>query len=484
MSSLSSDRVDLPEAVVPLCVSLDGALIKSDILSEGIVRLVRNNIRNFLAIPWWRLHGRATLRQRVARATDWESTLLPDNGEFLDWLRQQRESRRHLVLCTEAGEEEGRLIAARYGLFDEVIATNGAHSGGRALMERLVGKYGERGYDYAGCELQDLAVWDKARRAVIVSPDRRLRSRLGRLSSVEQSFPATPANLRTWIRALRLHQWAKNVLIFLPVAAAHKLSSPPLALASVLAFLIFGMCASGTYLLNDLVDLDADRIHPTKRRRPFAAGDISLASGLLMAVGLIAAGMLLSALLLGWKYLLTLTGYIIATVWYSRSLKRIPMVDVLTLAALYAVRVIAGSAATNLMPTFWLLAFTMFLFLSLAVAKRYSELKLLMSSGRRETAGRGYTTEDVPLLQSCGLSSGYISVLVMALYVNSDVAERAYAHPKFLWLLCPLLLYWVTRVWIKTSRGQMDADPVVFALRDRPSLMVAALALVLILAAV
>jgi 4-hydroxybenzoate polyprenyltransferase len=434
---------------VALCVNLDGALIESDLLSEGIARLLRDSIRSFVTIPWWRLRGRAELTRQVEQRVDWESALLPANEAWLAWLREQRESGRRLVLCSVASRPVAERIAARYGLFDEVI-TCAAGDSERGLTQCLVARFGEGQFEYA-------------------DPGERGR--------------AARATVRTWLRALRLHQWAKNVLIFLPVAAAHDLLLPIPDFLSLVAFVVFGISASGTYLLNDLTDLDADRVHPTKRKRPFAAGSLSLSSGLLVAFGLIASGLVLAATLLGWKYLITLVGYLIVTVWYSRSLKRIPMVDVLTLACLYALRVIAGAAATEIIPSFWLLAFTMFLFLSLAVAKRYSELKLMMKSGRTETAGRGYTTEDASMLQSSGLSSGYIAVLVLALYVNSDVARTMYTHQKVIWLLCPLLLYWITRVWFKTSRGQMHDDPVVFALRDRPSLCVAALAAIIVYAA-
>jgi 4-hydroxybenzoate polyprenyltransferase len=193
-------------------------------------------------------------------------------------------------------------------------------------------------------------------------------------------------------------------------------------------------------------------------------------------------GLLLAALL-GGTFFAMLVIYVVATVWYSQHLKRIPMVDTLVLAGLYSVRVIAGSAATAIVPSFWLLALAMFLFLSLAMAKRYAELKLMIASGLKHTAGRGYTIDDAPLLQTCGVAAGYISVLVLAFYVNSGAAQLNYHRVEVLWLLCPLLLYWITRVWIKTARGQMHDDPVVFATRDRPSLAVACLGLLLILAA-
>ena len=469
---------------IPLCVNLDGSLSKSDTLIEGLVRLVRDDIFNVFRILYWRARGRAELKERVAARSNWDAMLLPVNEAFFGWLQQQRQARRRLILCAATSSAVAERISAHYGVFDEVVAdgSDENHSGS-SKAELLAQRFGPHGFDYAGHELRDLDVWKIARRAVVVEPGWQLRRTLKHLQNVERIFVRTPTPGRPWLRALRLHQWSKNILVFLPAAGAHLLLRPQIAFESISAFIIFGCCASGTYLFNDLMDLDADRRHPAKRNRPFAAGDLPILGGLLMAPALVGAGLLLAWFILGWVFFATLAVYVVATVWYSRSLKRIPMVDVLTLAGLYAVRVIAGSAATLLLPSFWLLALTMFLFLSLAVAKRYAELKLMIASGLKHTLGRGYTVDDAPLLQACGLSAGYNSVLVMALYVNSDMAQRSYAHVQILWLLCPLLLYWITRIWIKTSRGQMHDDPVVFTMRDRPSIIVACVGFLLAWAA-
>jgi len=468
---------------IPLCVSLGRALLKSDVLVEAMVRMVQKDILNLFRLLLWRARGRDVLEERVAARSELDVTVLPVNEELLGWLKDQRQCRR-LVLWVPMHVFAAEQICAHDGLFDEVITAGSfAESEGESKAARLVQKFGAQGFDYAGHEVSDMPVWRLARRAFVVEPGWRLRRQLVRLPNVEKTFAGKSTAYRAWLLELRLHQWSKNVLLFLPAAGAHLLLRPQIAFECIAAFIIFGCCASGTYLLNDLMDLDSDRRHPTKRLRPFAAGDLPLLAGLAVAPALVGGGLLLAWLVLGWAFFATLTGYVVATVWYSRSLKRIPMVDVLTLAGLYSLRVIAGSAATLLLPSFWLLALTMFLFLSLAVAKRYSELKLMMASGRTQTLGRGYTVDDAPLLQSCGLSAGYISVLVMALYVNSDMAQRSYVHVQLLWLLCPLLLYWITRVWIKTSRGQMDDDPVVFTMRDRPSIIVACAALLLVVAA-
>ena len=470
---------------VPLCVDLDGTLVRSDTLVEGFARLVRRNLWNCMAVLRWLLRGRAQLKAEIAARVELDVALLPANEALLAWLRQEHRSGRRVILCTAANESIARRIAAYYAVFDEVIASSEHHNlKGKAKAECLVSKFGVQGYDYAGNDLQDLHVWAQARKAIVVTPTRGLQRELARLPRVDRIFPNETKPGKSWLRALRLHQWSKNILIFLPAAGAHRLLQHDVALASAAAFVIFGVCASGTYLLNDLMDLDADRRHPTKRNRPFAAGTLPLAHAFFVIPALVGAALLLAALLVGWPFLAVLVIYVVATVWYSRSLKRIAMVDVLALAGLYAVRVIAGAAATAIVPSFWLLAFTMFLFLSLAMAKRYSELKLMIASGRTHTVGRGYTIDDAPLLQACGVASGYIGVLVIALYVNSGIAQNMYGRPEFLWLLCPLLLYWNTRVWLKTSRGQMHDDPVVFTLQDRPSLIAAGLGLLLIFAAI
>lgn len=466
---------------IPLCVELDRTLIRSDTLSEGIARFLKQHVWGIFPILFWLALGRTKLRAEIAKRTDLEYTSVPVNETVLDWLQEQRRLGRHLVLCTTAHEKTAKRICDHYDLFDEIIASSDTVSlVGQKKADRLVSRFGAQRFDYAGSDPLDLCVWERTRRAVVVEPGWSMRRRLRQLPRVERIFSSHRNNLRAWIRALRLHQWSKNVLIFLPAAAAHRLFQRDVALASIAAFVIFGVCASGTYLLNDLMDLDADRHHPVKRERPFAAGSLSLGVGLLVALALIVVGLVAADLILGWLFLATLATYLIATVWYSRSLKRVPMVDVLALAGLYAVRVIAGAAATAIIPSFWLLAFTMFLFLSLAMAKRYSELKLMLAAGRTQASGRGYTIEDAPLLQACGVAAGYNSVLVMALYVNSGVAVGTYTRTEFLWLLCPLLLYWITRVWIKTSRGQMDNDPVVFTLQDRPSLAAACAGVLLI----
>jgi 4-hydroxybenzoate polyprenyltransferase len=271
-----------------------------------------------------------------------------------------------------------------------------------------------------------------------------------------------------------LHQWAKNALIFVPAIVSHRIVEWPVAQAALLGFVCFGLCASGTYVVNDLLDLEADRAHPRKSKRPFASGELPLVQGIVVGGLLVALGIVVALVVLGSLFVGVLLVYLASTFWYSWVLKRIAMVDVLALAGLYTVRVLAGDAAIMVAPSFWLLAFSMFMFLNLAVVKRYTELQAALEAGDSTARGRGYTTDDLPLLLSSGTSSAFISVLVLALYVN-DGSEALYRYPQALWLLCPLMLYWICRVWRKAHRGELHDDPVVFALRDRPSLLVVCL---------
>lgn len=460
---------------LPLCVDLDGTLLSADLLMEALVRYVKPNPLRVFRVFGWALRGPAHLKARLAAAVELEIKTLPVNEKFLDWLRGEKQAGRKLVLCTAANEDIARRIAAHFGLFDEVIASCSATNlSGRAKADCLAARYGGKGFDYAANERKDIHVWMQARFAIIVAPRGLLTRLAGESISIERTFEIECKTMRCWLRALRLHQWTKNLLLFAPIAAAHRLDELGGILACTLAFVLFGLCASGGYIINDLLDLDSDRAHPRKRARPFAAGNISILHGMFAACALIGGSLGLAALFLPVAFAATLFLYLTMSLWYSLALKRIAMVDVLSLAGLYTVRIVAGGAAIAIWPSFWLLAFAVFLFLSLAAAKRYAELRVVLDSGRTDAPGRGYAVSDLPMLHTSGMAAGYLAVLVLALYVNSGAAAM-YSYPPLVWLLCPLLLYWINRVWLKTFRGQMHDDPVVFALTDRPSLIVFAL---------
>ena len=471
------------QAPVPLCVDLDGTLIRTDLLAESAMSLVRRNPLYLLRFGAWLLRGKAHLKREIAQRTEVDVTSLPYDERVLAWLRAEA-AERPRVLCTASDRKFADAVALHVGGFHEVLASDGVNNlSGAAKGEQLSQRFGERAFDYAGNEARDLHVWSRARRAIIVNAPASLMRRASAVSEVERVFERDGGQLRAWLRALRLHQWLKNLLVFLPLLTAHLVLDPDALLRTILAFVSFGLCASGVYLLNDLLDLDADRRHPRKRLRPFAAGTLPITSGLVAAPLLTLAAFAL-ALSISKLFALALAAYYVTTLAYSFGLKRIAMLDTVVLAGLYTIRILAGTAALRIGVSFWLLAFSMFLFLSLAMIKRYTELDTLLKNGDTRSAGRGYAVDDLPLVQSLGSTSGYLAVLVLALYINSTASELLYRHPPVLWLLCPLLLYWISRAWLIAHRGNMHDDPVVFALTDRTSRLLLAIAVVIVAGAI
>ena len=458
----------MKHSAVPLYVDLDGTLIHSDLLLESALALLKRNPFYLFAFVFWLSRGRASLKREIARRTEMDVSTLPWDTRIVELVHEESK-RRRVVLCTAADEELAQAVAAYVGGFHAVMASDGARNlSGNAKARALFELHGERGFDYAGNEARDLAVWRHARAAYVANGSASLTSRVRNICEVVMIIPRQRTNLRTWLKALRLHQWLKNVLVFVPLLAGHMvLQAIPLARAMA-AFVIFGMCASGVYVLNDLLDLRADRKHPRKKMRPFATGALPLSAGLIVAPLLTAMSFVASVMLSG-KFTLVLLGYYVLTLAYSLRLKQIAMLDVVVLAGLYTVRIVAGAAAISSGLSFWLLAFSMFLFLSLAILKRYTELGMQRDAGSNHAPGRSYQTSDYELLASLGGASGYLSVLVLALYINSTASAMLYRHPQWLWLLCPLLLYWISRAWIIAHRGIMRDDPVVFALTDRVS---------------
>ncbi|MFY2763396.1 UbiA family prenyltransferase [Arenimonas sp. MALMAid1274] len=469
-------------ALPPLCVDLDGTLLRSDLLVESTLVMLAQRPWLLFLLPVWLLRGKAHLKRQIASRVAIDPANLPYDERVVALLRAQPGRRR--VLCTASDESLARPVAEHLGCFDEVIASDGQRNlAGSRKAEVLVQRFGERGFDYAGNGPIDLGVWAHARGALVVNAGNALATAAARRCEVLDHLPRTGGGLRVWLRALRVHQWLKNLLVFVPLLASHRMFETQAVIAAVAGFIAFGLCASGVYLLNDLLDLPSDRQHPRKRLRPFAAGTLPLLQGAVLAPLLALAG-----LALAWwaepKFAGVLAVYYALTLGYSLRLKRVVMLDVILLAALYTVRIIGGTVVIGAVLSFWLLAFSMFIFLSLALLKRYVELAAMLGEGKISAAGRGYAVDDLPLLQSLGSAAGYLAVLVLALYINSPDSITLYQHPQVLWLLCPLMLYWVSRTWVVAHRGGMDDDPVVFAATDRVSQVVGVLCAVIALWAI
>lgn len=471
----------------PLVVDLDGTLVKTDLLAESVLGLARKQPWLLFLLPVWMLRGRASLKRQVARRTSLDVKTLPWRISFIEYLARQRALGRYLVLATGSDMQFASQTAEHLQLFDEVLASDGkANLTGATKRDLLVSRFGERGFDYAadggGMGRRDLAVWASARRAILVNPAPSISKAAARVSDIDKVFTEPRPALTDRLRALRPKHWLKNLLIFVPLFAAHHFRDFPLLVKLLTAFVAFGCCASGGYLFNDLIDLEADRHHPQKRFRPFASGNLPLAYGLVMVPVLLAIGCFLGAMVSP-ALLAILLVYFGMSAAYSLSVKNVVLLDVLFLAALYTVRIMAGSAATGIWPSHWLLAFSTFLFFSLALVKRYSELVIMRSVDGNEAKARAYELSDGELLAAMGTASGYLSVLVLALYIATGKAQMLYASRELLWLLCPLLLYWISYIWLIAHRGRMPGDPVEFATHDRTSRTLIGLMLVTAVAA-
>jgi len=459
---------------IPLCVDLDGTLLRTDMLHESVLHWVRRNPLALARIPFLLRAGKARLKSHAASNHDFAPDSLPYNAEFLAWLRDQHAQGRKLVLCTASDIRFARDIAAHLGIFDEVLASDGATNlSGTVKARVLVERFGEKGFDYAGNASADLHVWNVARRAIVVDAPPHVRDKARAATELEISFSGSYNSGRTWLKALRPHQWLKNLLIFVPILAAHRIDEPNLLPTLLLAFAAFCLCSSSVYICNDLLDLESDRRHPRKKHRAFAAGILPVWQGVLIAPVLLGLGLFLGLLVDGtlWQWL---TGYVVLTTLYSFGLKRIVLVDCLTLALLYTIRILAGAAAIQMDMSFWLLAFSIFLFLSLAFIKRYAELQVHQQAGNDKAHGRGYFTDDAPLVQTMGVVAGYAAVVVFALYLRSEDVVRLYSRPEWVWGAVLAVLYWVSRMWMCAHRGRMHDDPLVFALKDGPSLLAGA----------
>jgi 4-hydroxybenzoate polyprenyltransferase len=492
LSIPAPDTASLPA----LCVDLDGTLVKSDTLYDSTLALARQHPAALLQLPRWLAQGKAALKRHITGAVQLDVAHLPYNRELLQYLEQQQATGRPIYLATAADSALADRVAAHLNLFTAVLASDGAlNLAGPNKLAAFRHTFGDN-FSYIGNALPDLTLLQNCKEPMVANPTAGLRTALRTSGIVPvRTFTERVSPLRAWSKAIRIHQWAKNTLIFLPLLLAHAWNKALLATAFV-AFLSFGLCASATYILNDLIDLEADRQHPRKRRRPFASGDLSAISGVAVVMLFLVASVGLAILVphvisaispslelaRPYHFLVWLAFYAVTTLAYSLGLKRAVMVDVIVLSGLYTIRILAGSAATGVAVSTWLASFSIFFFLSLAFVKRYAELENLRGRGGSTAGGRGYHVSDIDQLRSFGSASGYVSVAVLTLYISNLNAAELYHHTNRLWLLVPVLLLWISLLWLRASRGELDEDPVVYAITDRRSLLlgVAVVAIVLL----
>jgi 4-hydroxybenzoate polyprenyltransferase len=465
----------------PLYVDLDGTLIKSDLLHESLLGLLKSNPLVIFLLPIWLRRGRANFKQAIAQRVEIDAASLPYSESFLEYLKQESASGRALILATASDQKYARQVSSHLGLFVAMLASDGkVNLSGCCKADAIEVHAGGRPFDYAGNSHKDVPIWNRADGAVLVNADRGVEAALGSKTSVVSRFVDRRVTLARYLAALRPHQWAKNLLLFVVLLMSHRFTDPDALMRVLAGFVAFSLCASSVYVLNDLLDLAADRRHPRKRRRPFAAGDIPVSYGF-MVVPLLTLLSLGIAATLSLAFLGVLIAYLLMTVAYSFRLKHYVLIDVMVLAALFTTRVIAGGVAIDVLPSFWLLAFCVFLFTSLALVKRCAELVTMAKQG---ADGRDYRVADTMPLMAMGIASGYAAVLVVAFYINSSAVTVLYGRPEVLWLLCPVLLYWVSRLWLKTHRGEMHDDPLLYAVTDRASRYIGLATAVILLAAI
>jgi len=462
-----------------LCVDLDGTLLRTDLLWECIISLLKEKPAALFGMPLWILQGRARFKQKLAELARVDVATLPYNRDLVEFLTAERQKGRRVVLATAADGALAQNVANHLGLFDEVFhSSEGQNLKGKTKAALLQSKFAETGFDYAGNSTDDLPVWKAARAGYVVGDEKLVRG-ASSVVRVERVFERPTATYMTWLRALRGHHWAKNTLLFLPLLLAHKLRLVPLLLTTA-GFLLFSFCASSLYILNDLLDLHSDRAHPWKGKRPFASGETSISMGLLVSSLLIVVT-IMAGFSLSIAFGRVLAVYSAATLWYSLQLKRLVLIDVFVLSSFYSLRIWAGSLLTSTPLSDWFLGFSLFFFLALAMAKRYSELAhagLLVQTGN---SGRAYNEEDRALLMQLGVGSSYSAVVIFALYIHSKEVLSLYPKPEYLFLICPAILYWLSRLWLKANRGELHEDPVTLSIRDPVSYAVAALVILVML---
>ena len=466
-----------------LFVDLDGTLIKSDLLFECLVPIIKNYFYAIFLAPFWLLKGKAYLKDKFSDLVSINPEILPYNNNVLEYIRKEKENGSKIILATASNIKLAKSISDYLGIFDDVIASSKEENlKGKNKLNKIKlyikNNNINKEFSYIGDSEADVKIFNETNIPIVVGNKNvfnKIKSKNDKTTFVdgENDF-----SLKKFFKMIRTYQWVKNFLIFLPLILAHKFLDVNLLLKALVAFFSFSFLASCVYIINDIMDVESDRIHPSKKNRPIASGAVKISSALKVAFILMPLSFIIS-IFLGKEFLFVLLTYFITTSCYSFYLKKIMLVDILILSLLYTVRIFAGGVALNIYLSPWLFMFSLFFFFSLACAKRYSELYAVRNNLQDEIKGRGYQAQDLEQIQIFGSSSGYIAILIFALYIQSDISMKLYKTPSFFWALCPIMLYWISRVWLLSHRGQMTQDPIIFALKDKVSYVVLILSIII-----
>ena len=454
---------------IPLCVDLDGTLIATDILYESALLLIKKNFLFIFLLPIWLMKGRLHLKHKLFEYVCPNPEFLPYRQEVIKYIEEEKFKGRKIILVTATLQQIAEKIAEYMFIFDDIIGSdNEVNLVGKAKKERLISIYGEGNFDYIGDSSKDIYIWQSSRNAIVVNPSKEIKNSI---NNIEKTFVYEVSIPKLIVKEIRVYQWIKNLLIFFPILLAHSTIIGDY-IKLIYAFFAFSFIASAVYVLNDLMDLESDRAHPRKRNRPFASGKLPILFSFILIPGLFFGSLLISFLALPIEFIIVLFIYFTITTAYSFLLKKIYVMDIITLAVLYTIRLVAGAVTAEIPISPWFLSFSVFIFFSLAVLKRYTELLTLKELNKKQTSGRDYFVDDIQLLNSLGTSSGLISVLIFALYLNSPEVTQLYNNPIILYSIIPFLMYWVTRIWFKAHRGQMHDDPIVFTGKDPASYII------------
>lgn len=466
----------------PLVVDLDGTLTLTDTLMESVIKVIKQSPINLLKLPFWLLHGRAGFKEKIAIQVSITAELLPYHEPLLDYLRKEKTKGRRIILATAAHQSIAKAVADYTGVFDQVLATEENHNlKGITKLQAIQENVGNN-FIYAGDSRADIPIWKAANAAILVNVSQNTEKIVKQHIPIEYQLRENNASFTLWLRAMRIHQWLKNLLLFVPLLTAFSFFDINKLISMAVAFLAFSLAASATYIGNDIWDLENDRAHLRKRLRPLASGHLSIFKGLVASAFLLFAAFIL-ALMVSNEFALMLLLYLALTSIYSLVLKEYMLIDVLMLSLLYTLRILAGSVAIDVLTSSWLLAFSVFIFLSLALVKRCAELISLEQNGITATRGRDYRVTDLAVLWPLGVGAALSSVVVFGLFINAPETQNLYKTPHLLWLVAIGLIYWLARLWIKTSRGEMHDDPVIYAAKDRGSRMTVICIVVVMLAA-
>lgn len=456
---------------LPLAVDLDGTLTSSDTLVDAFVQTLLRKPKHLPGVLLSLFSGRLAFKQKLLSIGAYQPQSSPLNEELIEFLKIEKASGREIHLITAAPQEIADAVAERVGIFDSATGSCNENLKGENKAAYLIEHF-PNGFTYAANDYCDLAIWRRAKSAITVDVSSRVQREIAKLAiPIERNFEHKRPTLSTWLKLLRVHQWSKNILMFVPLMLAHQYSNVDAVITAIQAFICMGLVASATYIINDLSDLDADRQHATKRFRPLASGAISVGSGIAMA-GVLGLVGVIGAIAIDPMFAVVVGAYILLTIAYSLRLKAIALLDVFVLGLLFTLRILMGIVLLHVPPSPWIIVFSLFFFFSLSMAKRHVEIVRAAERGQiGRIKGRGYLPSDAPLTLCLGVSSSTVAITLLFLYVANDAYPAgAYTSPQWLWAVSPLVFLWTTRIWMKSHRGLLDDDPINFALNDLPSL--------------